>query len=449
MGEMSFQKKPLGEREDIAQRKGGAVLTDNRAVLRKTNKTGLPDGLKAGVENLSGMSMDHVRVHYNSAQPAQLNAHAYAQGSDIHLGPGQEKHLPHEAWHVVQQMQGRVRPTMQMKAGVGVNDDVGLEGEADVMGARAATEGATIERTMQSHAAPSLYRGRRATVTFAPPIVQRVLKIDTKDIKFKDAVLVHLKELAGRSGLVSVDGQTGIVKLLKPRKALTEDQKTAGYKLLYSLITHRHTTTIKPTVGAAGLSSEPILPPNSWLGKVMDFVKNFQTMKKKGYLTHSARAYVRGATPGVGVGTIVLYDPNLTDAERKDIVRKPDGATCEQITPASVGLAHELIHSDHFHRGTAAYDDHGFAIKSARQHTYITSRGEMTDLEEINTVGLDVLPPDHDYHKLVMDNESAKNYTYQDQYSDRDKKARTITEQQIRNQLKVFPRAGYDRRVGG
>jgi hypothetical protein len=27
--------------------------------------------------------------------------------------PGQEQHLPHEAWHVVQQKQGRVKPTGQ------------------------------------------------------------------------------------------------------------------------------------------------------------------------------------------------------------------------------------------------------------------------------------------------------------------------------------------------
>ena len=39
----------------------------------------------------------------------------------------------------MQQAQGRVKPTMQMKAGVAVNDDVGLETEADVMGARAAS----------------------------------------------------------------------------------------------------------------------------------------------------------------------------------------------------------------------------------------------------------------------------------------------------------------------
>ncbi len=70
---------------------------------------------RSGIESLSGMSMDSVKVHYNSEKPAQLNAHAYAQGTEIHVAPGQEQHLPHEAWHVVQLAQGRVQPTMQMK----------------------------------------------------------------------------------------------------------------------------------------------------------------------------------------------------------------------------------------------------------------------------------------------------------------------------------------------
>jgi len=107
------------------------------ATKPRENKTGLPDNLKAGIESMSGLSLDHVKVHYNSSQPAQLNAQAYAHGSDIHLAPGQEQHLPHEAWHIVQQAQGRVQPTMQMKEGVAVNDDAGLEQEADVMGAKA------------------------------------------------------------------------------------------------------------------------------------------------------------------------------------------------------------------------------------------------------------------------------------------------------------------------
>lgn len=102
----------------------------------KTNNTGLPNQLKSGIESLSGLDMSGVRVHRNSDKPAQLNALAYAQGADIHLGPGQEQHLPHEAWHVVQQAQGRVRETGQ-RVGGEINDEVGLEREADLMGGRA------------------------------------------------------------------------------------------------------------------------------------------------------------------------------------------------------------------------------------------------------------------------------------------------------------------------
>jgi hypothetical protein len=130
--------------QQVTQMQSLQRMVDNRVqnapfdpIQRKENNTGLPDNLKSGVENLSGHSMDDVKVHYNSSKPAQLQAHAYAQGTDIHVASGQEKHLPHEAWHVVQQKQGRVKPTMQMKRKVNVNDDSGLEREADVMGAKA------------------------------------------------------------------------------------------------------------------------------------------------------------------------------------------------------------------------------------------------------------------------------------------------------------------------
>ncbi|MEN9865213.1 MAG: hypothetical protein RL748_803, partial [Pseudomonadota bacterium] len=112
------------------------------------NHTGLPDNLKSGIETLSGMRLDHVKVHYNSSQPAQLNALAYAQGSEIHVAPGQEQHLAHEAWHVVQQAQGRVTPTMQMKAGVAINDDAALEREADIMGGKAWRMGSQPDASM-------------------------------------------------------------------------------------------------------------------------------------------------------------------------------------------------------------------------------------------------------------------------------------------------------------
>ena len=77
--------------------------------------------------------MDDVKVHSNSDKPAQINAHAYAQGTDIHPASGQEKHLPHETWYVVQQKQGRVQAPMKMKAKVPINYNKGLEKEAEIM----------------------------------------------------------------------------------------------------------------------------------------------------------------------------------------------------------------------------------------------------------------------------------------------------------------------------
>ena len=128
----AFSESILGSARMVAQRQRfGSVFGENR--------TGLPDPLKSGIESLSGIRLDHVKVHYNSAQPGRLDALAYAQGSEIHVAPGQERHLPHEAWHIVQQAQGRVQPTQHMKDGVQINDDRTLEHEADVMGAKAAT----------------------------------------------------------------------------------------------------------------------------------------------------------------------------------------------------------------------------------------------------------------------------------------------------------------------
>jgi len=126
------EEEPLQGRFETAQRKPFA----GEAGAAAPNQTGMPDGLKSAVESLSGMDLSDVRVHANSDRPADLGAHAYAQGSDIHLARGQEQHLPHEAWHVVQQRQGRVAPTMQMQ-GVNINDDGALETEADRMGAQA------------------------------------------------------------------------------------------------------------------------------------------------------------------------------------------------------------------------------------------------------------------------------------------------------------------------
>ncbi|WP_091422979.1 DUF4157 domain-containing protein [Formosa sp. Hel1_31_208] len=140
-------------------------------IQKKENNTGLPDQLKTCTENLSGYDMGDVKVHYNSNKSAQLSAHAYAQGTDIHSSSGQEKHLPHEAWHVVQQRQGRVTPTMQLKGKVNVNDDAGLEKESDMMG----------DKALKSEENDALQTKLSSTNS---PRVQRIIKEDeNKNIK--------------------------------------------------------------------------------------------------------------------------------------------------------------------------------------------------------------------------------------------------------------------------
>ena len=173
------KSKPLQQMEDEEPLQGKFESEPGQleaaAEAPRPNNTGLPDNLKAGIENLSGMSMDHVKVHYNSDKPAQLQAHAYAQGSEIHVAPGQEQHLPHEAWHLVQQAQGRVKPTVQMKGEVPVNDDVGLETEADTMGRRALSASASI---------PLLER-RLVMPMAGAALVQRAITQDTWNTKIE------------------------------------------------------------------------------------------------------------------------------------------------------------------------------------------------------------------------------------------------------------------------
>ena len=108
----------------------------NKVEQSEENSTGLPDDLKTNLEGMSGMSLDHVKVHYNSSKPAALEANAYAKFPNIYIAQGQEKHLPEEAVHMVQQMQGRVKPTKEVN-GTPINDNTTLEKEAVQEGKKA------------------------------------------------------------------------------------------------------------------------------------------------------------------------------------------------------------------------------------------------------------------------------------------------------------------------
>ena len=168
----------------------GAAL--DPAARQKPAPEGLPGALKAAIEARAGLSMDDVRVHRDSPRPAQLQARAYAQGDDIDLAPGEESLLPHEAWHVVQQKQGRVAPTTRLN-GVAINADGALEREAETTGARLVREPAPRERSPAGGAARPV--AQRVVVKGEDITLEKIAQ-ETKDATL-NSWLILLKDEKG------------------------------------------------------------------------------------------------------------------------------------------------------------------------------------------------------------------------------------------------------------
>lgn len=105
---------------------------------KKVNKTGIPDSLLRKFEEMSGFDLSEVRVYYNSDKPQQvgLDVLAYAEGLNIYISPGNEEHLEHELWHVVQQLEGRTKPTTTHN-GEKIDDRKNMEDEATKEGNKA------------------------------------------------------------------------------------------------------------------------------------------------------------------------------------------------------------------------------------------------------------------------------------------------------------------------
>ncbi|HWI66354.1 MAG TPA: DUF4157 domain-containing protein [Symbiobacteriaceae bacterium] len=99
----------------------------------------------APMERTLGADLSDVRIHPSSSKASEVGALAYTQGSEVHFAPGQfnpesrsgRQLLGHELAHVVQQREGRVQPSTQLK-GLPLNDDPQLEKEADALGTKAA-----------------------------------------------------------------------------------------------------------------------------------------------------------------------------------------------------------------------------------------------------------------------------------------------------------------------
>ena len=187
----------------------------------------LPNTLVDGFKGSTGHDLSNVDVHYNSPEPENMGALAYAQGNEIHLAPGQEQHLPHEAAHIVQQREGRVKPTGETN-GQPLNDDPKLESEADAMGAQAlqlkTDNSAAVAPEESSAVVTQLYRNP----------IQRVDDPDKPDLlSYKGAAIGNQGRISSPANQYSHAKTKGVNVRSKPDGAL----KPIG-QLLYNTQVH-------------------------------------------------------------------------------------------------------------------------------------------------------------------------------------------------------------------
>jgi hypothetical protein len=138
------------DEEEELQAKSDNPQTANRDGVEsqinsaKGGGTHLDNSTKGFMESRFGNDFGDVKIHTDSQASnlnKMINAKAFATGNDIFFREGQYnpgssdgKHLlAHELTHVVQQNPRRVKPTIQMKGVVPVNDVKEMESKADVV----------------------------------------------------------------------------------------------------------------------------------------------------------------------------------------------------------------------------------------------------------------------------------------------------------------------------
>ena len=148
----SVNSDPTQQHKSVLQRQkspqvSSLLSSNNQApIQRQENRTGLPDEVKDKMESTLNADFSNVNIQTNSDSATKAGALAYTQGNNVHFAPGQFKPdtrsgqelIGHELTHVVQQRESSVPATTSV-GGMPVNDDPGLEMEADRMGSKAAS----------------------------------------------------------------------------------------------------------------------------------------------------------------------------------------------------------------------------------------------------------------------------------------------------------------------
>ncbi len=148
------------------KREEKANTTEEKEAYQFNKGGDMPAKVQSKMENSLEEDFSNVTIHKNSESATAMGAQAYAQGNNVHFAPGKynpettkgQELLGHELTHVKQQRAGKVKPTKQTER-FALNDDQGLENEAEKMGAQAAKGETTQKKSSAS---------KKQTITSAP-----------------------------------------------------------------------------------------------------------------------------------------------------------------------------------------------------------------------------------------------------------------------------------------
>ena len=169
----------LGETTQSADSSPFQLKEDTGTAQKSEDSSG--GDVMSKMSSTIGHDFSDVNIHTNSQQASNLGALAYTQGKDVHFAPGQynpdskggQELLGHELTHVKQQAEGRVEANTAVN-NMPVNNDSGLEKEADVMGAKAAQakfdDSASIQKKSSGGASNNIVQAKFDLNAFAGEI---------------------------------------------------------------------------------------------------------------------------------------------------------------------------------------------------------------------------------------------------------------------------------------
>jgi hypothetical protein len=120
--EDSFTLHPLSKAKPVAQPKAVSKVQPKAKPymgknyqLENTSTNKLPEEVQTKMENSFGQNFSNVNIHKDSSSAKDINAKAYAQGTDIHFAPGEynphskegQELIGHELTHVCSRDRGK------------------------------------------------------------------------------------------------------------------------------------------------------------------------------------------------------------------------------------------------------------------------------------------------------------------------------------------------------